>query len=254
MKKTVKSFDERDLDPILEGLRAETLRNDTVAIHQANMRQYGSNALSELGATGLFNMQNPLTLRYLENFAGKKIIGINKTTIKSLRKTLITGVREGEDIRRLANRVNHVFAFTKGRRAATIARTEVVGASNIATFEAHKQSGVVSRRQWVATFDNRTRDLHAALNGQIVDIDKMFNISSYATWCPGSFGRPELDINCRCTTVAVVGSPGSKGLMRHHWKQFANSTQSWETQLRYGFQKGFQKQHSYVLEELNKLE
>jgi len=111
-----------------------------------------------------------------------------------LKKTLASGVDVGESIPKLAERISGVFTDAKGYRSTLIARTEVLNASNSGALEAYKQSGVVEKKEWLSTMDDRVRDEHAALNGEVVGIDKPF---SNGEMYPG-------ECNCRCTIIAVI--------------------------------------------------
>ena len=85
--------------------------------------------------------------------------------------------------------------------AARIARTEGHRIQNEATLDAQKKAkkaGADIVKQWDASLDARTRSQHAELDGQIREIEEPFTYNGYEAMCPGGFGRPELDINCRC--------------------------------------------------------
>jgi len=91
-------------------------------------------------------------------------------------------------------------------RAETIARTEALTSLHEAQRQAFQQAvenGLDPndvRKTWRATKDNRTRESHAAMDGETVGIDELFvtgagNLLGY----PGDpNGPPEEVINCRC--------------------------------------------------------
>lgn len=89
-------------------------------------------------------------------------------------------------------------------RGETIARTETLAALARSKEEAFRQAvdtGAVQatqvKKRWIATKDERTRDSHAAVDGEIVGLDGVFsNGLSY----PHEEGAPaEETVNCRCT-------------------------------------------------------
>lgn len=91
-----------------------------------------------------------------------------------------------------------MIAKTEGHRIQQEARED-------AAHEA-KEKGCTVKKQWHATLDNRTRESHQMLDGQIVDVDEDFVTENGDTASsPGHFGIPAEDINCRCqmTTRAV---------------------------------------------------
>jgi len=193
----------------LEALRPERLTYRVEPEYLATLEAWGKRALEKIGAAPKFDILNPLFAPYVAEQSTTKITGyVDETTRSTLRASLEEGVRQGESIRDLRDRVEDVFDAADQTRAEAIARTEVVGAANWATTQAHKVSGVVSEREWVATRDGRARETHLEMDGQKVAIDKKFTSPSGATAdCPGSFGVAEEDIQCRCTTVAVIDDP-----------------------------------------------
>ena len=154
----------------------------------------GTAAFAELGIEGSFDVTNPEVIKFIKKRAGLLIKSIGDTTLEKLKKTLAAGVDIGESIPNLADRISGVFTDAKGYRSTLIARTEVLNASNSGALEAYKQSGVVEKKEWLSTMDDRVRDEHAALNGEVVGIDKPF---SNGEMYPG-------ECNCRCTIIAVI--------------------------------------------------
>lgn len=90
-------------------------------------------------------------------------------------------------------------------RSLLIARTEGHRVQNEAKMDAlHgvKDRGADVVKQWDATFDSKTRESHAALDGQVREIDEPFNSPSGRTAMhPGAFGDPAEDCNCRCAML-----------------------------------------------------
>jgi HK97 family phage portal protein len=100
--------------------------------------------------------------------------GTTATTVEAVSGTLAEGIAEGEGIAALRGRVRAVFEEFPAWRAELIARTEATAANNAGFQDAYRQSGVANAKEWIATMDARTRDEHAALDGQIVPLDKTF--------------------------------------------------------------------------------
>lgn len=50
----------------------------------------------------------------------------------------------------------------------------------------------------LSTFDGNTRDLHRLLDGQIRDVNELFEVANLKVEAPGMFGDPAEDCNCRC--------------------------------------------------------
>lgn len=90
------------------------------------------------------------------------------------------------------------------KNAYRIARTEGHRVQNEAKMDSMnkaKKKGADVVKQWDSTLDGRTREEHAALDGQIRELDENFTTGSYSAPCPGSFGDPYMDCNCRCTVL-----------------------------------------------------
>ena len=93
------------------------------------------------------------------------------------------------------------------RQSLRIARTEGHRVQTEATqrgYEEAEELGIDMKKKWMSTLDDRTRDTHAHLDGQIVNVDETFISNGYEAYGPGMFGVAEEDIHCRCTTVSVV--------------------------------------------------
>lgn len=112
----------------------------------------------------------------------------------------------GDGYQKVAKRVNeHTEATYK--QALRIARTEGGRAQSSAkqrVYEQAKKIGVKLEKQWLSTFDKKTRHDHRELDGQIVPVNGHFKIHGYKAKGPRLFGIAKEDINCRCTTIAIV--------------------------------------------------
>jgi HK97 family phage portal protein len=165
------------------------------------MNTIGGDVFRTLGLGLSFDLHGPKVQAALSKRVNQ-IVGINDTTETVIRDELKAGEAAGEGITKLADRVRGVFRDATNSRAETIARTEVVGATNEAQLSAAAQSGVVSTKEWLATEDSRTRPEHADLDGSIVDLDGTFSNDFGEIAYPGD---PSADaanvINCRCTLL-----------------------------------------------------
>lgn len=247
-----------DIENVLERLRAERLTSVVEPVFERRIKAWAKKVLGQLGADARFDLLNPLIPEYLEDLSGKKINGVNDTTRDALRAELTEGVRAGEDVRALSKRVRSVFDVTDQSRAEMIARTEVVGASNWATHESYKVSGVVDKRAWVATRDGRAREEHLALDGVEKELGAKFQIDGYSADYPGGFGDPAMDVNCRCTVVAVIEDPDDGKAVRAvdldaTWKAYDDAIQPWESAAKDALRTGFRAQENDILDALEEL-
>lgn len=125
----------------------------------------------------------------------------NKQKIQS---AVTQGILQGEPIDKIANRLRQVTDMNRNA-AIRNARTTTTGAENAGRIDSYKEAeskGIKLKKEWLATLDTRTRDSHAALDGEKVDSDKKF---SNGLMYPGDpSGAPAEVYNCRCTLVAAV--------------------------------------------------
>ena len=123
---------------------------------------------------------------------------------KSIRAELSRGVANGSTWNEIAGKISRGMnsPFNRSiRRALLISRTEGHRIQQKAALDAQyraKESGADILKQWCATLDDRTRDTHQQLDGQIREVDEDFEIDGMTAPCPGEFGDPAEDCNCRC--------------------------------------------------------
>lgn len=253
----------------LEALRPESLTTRIDPVMQDGVESWSKRILADLGADAKFDLLNPLIPKFVEEQSATKIAGyVHEDTQKALRETLTEGVRAGESIDDLQVRIEDVFAEADEVRSERIARTEVVGASNWATREAQKASGVVEKRAWVATRgDGRTRASHAAMDGVEASIDAPFKFvegenAGATVEYPGGSGIAEEDIQCRCTTVAVISDDLDETASAVHagnvtterldavFRVYDRALAPWERSVKTAAEAGFAEQRRDVLRAL----
>lgn len=149
-----------------------------------------------------------------EEFYGENVDfmkGINETTKKELTKLLKTGIENGLDLDTIKKNIRKLFTkyvssdVAEGR-AYKIARTETQRYANWSTLEAYKQSGVVSKKEWLTALDERTCPRCEALDGTIVGLDTKFRDKIENE----NVQFPPLHPSCRCTLIPVIGELKSK--------------------------------------------
>lgn len=157
-------------------------------------------------------------LSFLEA-AHNRLVGVGNRAWSIARDELATGFAAGEPIRDLAARIEHALAVSE-ERAVTIARTEVVSASNAGSLAGASALGPYGpeRKQWLATIDSRTRDSHMAADGQVVAMTEQFDVGGALLEYPGDPSGPAREVvNCRCTVIylepgdddgSLIDSPG----------------------------------------------
>jgi len=122
------------------------------------------------------------------NYAFVNAVGTDVT-----KKTLFAvqqGILNGESISKIRKRIEPIIEGAK-HNADTIARTETHRAMTKAIVQNYKDSGIVKKVKYITAGDDVVRPSHAALNGQIFDVNNL----------PSELDEP----NCRCTVVAYFG-------------------------------------------------
>jgi len=151
----------------------------------------------------------------------KIITGFSKTApataIDDIKSSLKKALEEGKSIQEAQKIVKDLPTTTWKTRSDLIARTEIMRASNYGMIEAYKQTGIVTKKIWVAAGD--ACPICAPLHNMTVEIEETFfdmgDEIEYATKdkdgnqisktykCEYStIDAPPLHVNCRCCTAA----------------------------------------------------
>ena len=179
----------------------ETL-DDVTSLYEAVTLAGGARVSDLFGIA--FDIEAPYVQAFIRARANQLAGQVTDTTYRAIQDALATGISEGESIPELSARIRHVFDVATSTRATTIARTEVVSAFNGSAMATASSYGadVVAGQEWIATNDARTRDEHAARDGEIVGIGELF---SGGLAYPGDpAGDPADTVNCRCTVAFLT--------------------------------------------------
>lgn len=123
---------------------------------------------------------------------------------KSIKAELSRGISNGSSWNAIAGKIASGMnsPFTKAyNRAIGIARTEghrVQQESTLHCQQRAKAKGADVVKQWDSTLDGVTRPTHRELDGQIKEVDELFEVAGMKAMYPGAFGNPAEDCNCRC--------------------------------------------------------
>lgn len=123
---------------------------------------------------------------------------------KSIRAELSRGIANGSTWTEMAAHIAHGMnsPFHKAmNKAMRISRTEGHRIQNRAQMDMlnkAKENGADVVKQWISTLDDRTRESHKILDGQIREIEDYFEVNGHKAKYPGGFGVTSEDIHCRC--------------------------------------------------------
>lgn len=150
----------------------------------------------------LLRRQGATMIRQVNETTGRRLArAVEPQAAEVIAGEILEGVEEGESVDAIAKRIQEVFRV-RGREARTIARTEVLTASQGAQIESFRQAGV-ERKSWNTSRDAAVRDSHQ-IDGQTVAFDDVFVLADgERAEAPGvGQGGGALTaanrINCRC--------------------------------------------------------
>lgn len=143
--------------------------------------------------------------RFAESYAGTMVQKVSDTTKEQVRQITLQALDEGLSIPDTMKRLQEVWPDLAAVRAERIARTEVVSASNYgvkAGAEAfQEETGVVLRKLWISTDDERTRKDHKreVMGSQSPLIGEPFIVGGELAEIPGDTNLTAAQrVNCRC--------------------------------------------------------
>lgn len=117
-------------------------------------------------------------------------------------KTLLTeGYQSGKGINYVANLLTKRFDQLQTWESKRIARTEIHNSHNTAVMDTYNEIGV-EYTMWIAADDERTRESHLEINGEIIRLGDTY---SNGLKFPGDTDGPiEEWINCRCSNAPYI--------------------------------------------------
>lgn len=166
--------------------------------YEDNVEEGGADVAELLGTSPIEILKNPAAIDYLKDKPFKFAEEVNDTTEKKLRSELAAALDNNEGVGPIGERIAKVFKEARTFRTETIARTETGSALNFGRQTEMAEQGV-EKKMWVATFIN-TRDSHAEVHGEIVDINDTFDVGGETMEFPHDpSGSAENVINCQCS-------------------------------------------------------
>lgn len=171
-----------------------------------------------------FDLMDKDTARLILNPTYKLVPGSRATSLKEawyrakVRACITRGLLTGQSIPKMAKSLQTVTDM--GRNAAVrTARTACTHAENSGRLRSYERAlamGIPLKKQWMATLDDRTRQSHRDLDGEVRDVHEKF---SNGLQEPGDYGGdPSEYYNCRCTMVSVIDGVESDKAER--WNRF----------------------------------
>jgi SPP1 gp7 family putative phage head morphogenesis protein len=136
--------------------------------------------------------------------AKNRMSDVTEFTFEKIKEIAIDVYNEGAPISTLAERLTDLYDGFTAKRSVRIARTEMTMAVNGGAWQAYRQTGV-TKKEWISTQDEDTRETHSIIDGTVVKIDEPFVVGDYEMFHPGDpKGGVEEVANCRCALAPVV--------------------------------------------------
>lgn len=183
----------------------EEMKNGALPFVEAHFALAFDEALGLVGADIIaVDWNNPAVIDFLRR-RENLLVGITDDIFEGIKAQLIEGIKLGESVGQLQQRLLENTWNLSQTRALRIARTETGVALNKGTLKGYKDSGFVEKKEWCGG----TRDSHVTAYAKYsgdgaIPINEDFHVGAGSGPCPGSIGLPEEDINCSCCTIPVL--------------------------------------------------
>ena len=152
------------------------------------LKEAGMESLATIAPQEIFTADTKRIKKFIDKRSAFFAKTMNNTTLQKLTPTLAEGIAAGDGIGDMIQRVENVYSEFPKYRSELIARTEATTANNEGILESFKQSEVVNGKEWITAGDDRVRDEHAAMDGEIVGVNEKFSDGEMYPSEP----------NCRC--------------------------------------------------------
>ena len=156
--------------------------------------------MNEIRRNNLFG-----TLKYTEDRLLNRSFIASESTIarvdESINEIITDGYKTGKGIDYVSQQVQARFEQLQTWEATRIARTEIHNAHNEGIMKSYETLGV-EYTQWIAANDDRVRDSHAEIDGEIIPFGGTY--SNGLAYPGDTSGDIEEWINCRCSNAPYV--------------------------------------------------
>lgn len=192
---------------------AQNMINKSIPYTYADAANYSAYEIEKVTLVRDFTIYNYDAVYELiknENLLPQPKVDIPKALLwnkKNINSAIIQGILQGESIPKIAKRLQNVTDMNRKaavRNARTL-HTAAEGKGRQDTYKRAEDMGIEMAQEWIATHDERTRDAHRELDGQIRELNKPFENSIGKIRYPAD---PQADpanvYNCRCTIRGVL--------------------------------------------------
>ncbi len=157
---------------------------------------FGNNTAIDLGEGWRFDSLKAGIREWAAAHAADAVKSILATNLKDIRRIILKAIAGEISAELVVRRIRQLYKDLSQTKAERAARTEVAAASGYGQRQAALQSGFVKTHTWLTSRDDRVRDSHAALEGQMRPLNEKF---SNGLLYPGDTAGEASDVvQCRC--------------------------------------------------------
>lgn len=191
---------------------ADIINGELAGVYASNYNFSAYQIESKVGAKASFTLHDKKSVERLARDNPRLLPKVDPDKVKAakwsnrkINSAITQGILQGEAIPDIAKRLESVVGMG-WNSAVRNARTAMTGAQNAGRIDSYhdaQEMGIKLKKQWVATLDERTRESHADMDGEVVDVDEPFsNDLMYPADADGD--DPAEIYNCRCTMIADI--------------------------------------------------
>lgn len=160
----------------------------------------GAQALTQVGATMTFDMNNPRAMDFLNQHVLENTDSYSGTMKDDISLAVMQGVEQGSSVDDIANDIGAFFDDQGDYRAERLARTETIDAYAQGSLEGYRQSDIVTGKSWL--FDEGKCESQVCpdnMSQGVIPLDQEFESGDDA---------PPAHPNCECTILPETGNIG----------------------------------------------
>lgn len=175
---------------LLKAARRHALAAYALGVTQAQL---------DLGVEDLYDARGQ---EFAAQFSYKSIRSLTAKYADQTQVVIADALRRGLGVDDIAHALDD-FLMGAVPTVEVIARTEANRAANWGRFSGWRASGMVQRKEFIATLDERVDPTHLEAHGEVVGLDEPFSRGAAAGYL-----MPPLRPNCRCTAAPVTNYSG----------------------------------------------
>ncbi len=145
-----------------------------------------------------FDPYSEAVITWITAHATESIKSIQGTNLKEVQMIIEKGMAENLTTTQIAKEIRKFYSDNAIYNAMRVARTETAAAASYGQLSAAEQTGVLQKKIWLSSRDDRVRDSHAAMDGEVRGLKEIFSNGCLA---PGIGHDPAQVINCRCVLM-----------------------------------------------------